>query len=495
MSPRSTGALALVALGLGAYVYFYEVRGEAERAATLGDEKKVHAGLDAEDVDVIALTTLDEIQARFERRDGVWYVVEPVEARAEGSALDAMAHALVELPREGAVEGASSLAEFGLESNAQTIRFEVEGTTRGLRVGGSTPVDGHRYVARLSDDEVAYVASYRVNAFNRNLADLRDRRIFGFEAGEVTTLRVSWPEQAKGVDSIETTAGVALARAEGGDWHLGAPLADAADEETLRDVISNLTYLRTENFVDVVDESVRAALEETALSFHWTIAGEHLERTARIAGEMDGQRLFVSADGRMDWIAATRLDDFPRRIADYRFRRLAEFEASEPRRLEMQFSERGKMGATDILNVVATLEEAGWIGTDTDGESVEPERLSALVRAMSNLTAVDIFAEEMGPLELRNLSLSPSAVTLRLIGESDGEKQGNPLAAVHIGKLYPGRGYLVRRGDSPEIFLIDAEGLTDVPISAAQYREEFRVDVERESSGDSLDERKALELP
>jgi hypothetical protein len=350
-------------------------------------------------------------------------------------------------------------------------------------------------VARLSDDEVAYVASYRVNAFNRNLADLRDRRIFGFEAGEVTTLRVRWPDQTKGVDSFETTVGVALARAEGGDWHLGAPVADAADEETLRDVISNLTYLRTENFVDEVDESVRAALEETAFSFHWTMAGEHLERTARIAGEMDGQRLFVSADGRMDWIAATRLDDFPRRISDYRFRRLAKFEASGARRLEMQFSERGKMGTTNILNVVATLEEAGWIGTDTDGEAVKPERLSALVRAMSNLTAVDIFAEEMGPLELKNLSLRPSAVTLRLIGESDGEKQGNLLAVVHIGKMYPGRGYLVSRGDSPEIFLIDAEGLTDVPISAAQYREEFRVDAEGESSGDSLDEREALELP
>jgi hypothetical protein len=362
-----------------------------------------------------------------------------------------------------------------LTRDPQIIRFEIQGETRGLRIGGSTPVDGHRYVARLADDEVAYVASYRVNAFNRNLADLRDRRIFGFEDGEVRTIRIGWPSRGEAADGREAMTEVALARAKDGAWHLGAPVAGPADPETIRDVISNLTYLRVEEFVDDPDAATRMALEETAMTFYWTVEGEHLERHARVAGEHDGQRLFETAEGRVDLISSARLEDFPRRIGQYRDRRLAEFDASAARGLEMRFSERGRMDKTDLLEVTATLEESGWSGSGGDGESVAPDRISGLIRSMSNLKADDIFADAMGQRELRSLNLNPPAVVLRVMAGSDDDAPPETLATVHIGGLHPGRGYFAQRGDSPMIYLIDPNTLKEIPASADRYRKEFRV--------------------
>ena len=145
------------------------------------------------------------IDARFERREGRWEVVSPVAGGADAAALDAIAHVLTSLPREGSVDGsvgssagssvgkASGLEQYGLGANARVVRFEVAGATKGIRIGKATPVGGHVYVARLADDDVAYVESYRVNPFNHALDDLRDRRIPDFDALDVRTLRVSWP--------------------------------------------------------------------------------------------------------------------------------------------------------------------------------------------------------------------------------------------------------------------------------------------------------------
>ncbi|MHA7836949.1 MAG: DUF4340 domain-containing protein, partial [bacterium] len=148
MNPRTTLVLAVVAALLGAFVWLYEIEGEPQRRAAADDEKRIHPGLESGDVQSIALTTRDDVEARFERQDGRWRLVEPVSAPADAVALDAIAGALVNLPREGQVEDPDELEQYGLGDGARVVRFEIEdGSTRGIRIGRTTPVGGHRYVA------------------------------------------------------------------------------------------------------------------------------------------------------------------------------------------------------------------------------------------------------------------------------------------------------------------------------------------------------------
>jgi len=495
MNPRTTGLLALAAAILGGFIYFYEIGGESTRQAVRDDEKRIYPGLNADDVDAIELTTDDGIEARFERQGGRWRVVSPISGRADATALDAIAHALTSLPREGSVERSGGWAQYGLGEYARTVYFEIAGESKGLRIGRSTPVGGHVYVARLDDDtpdtqnaqsdEVSYVQRYRVNAFKRRLDDLRDRRIFGFDAGEVRTLRVSWPAAHGEIE-------VALARDESGEWQMGVPATGRADQQTVRELLSDLSFLRAKGFVDERSDAVDAALANSAITFYWTLVGDHIERRARIGGDFEEGRIVEGPSGDLHTIDALRVDDFKRTVSDYRFKMLSEFEIAEARRLILEFADEGE----GSMRVEARLSEAGW----TSGEPrIDPDRASDLVRELASLRAMDILADEMGPDELASLGLSPPRVRIRIEDRAEPDEETRVLAEVAIGRLDEDRGLFAQRGvfgvfgmagvSEAMVFLLPLSAVDEIPISRDAFSNDFEV-----RSEDAAEDAEELDL-
>ena len=474
MSLRSTGVLALIAILLGAFIYWHEIEGEAAREAAKEDEQSVLPGLEPESVEMISLSTLDGVDARFERIDGRWTLTSPSVGRADTTAIDAMAQALASLPRKGVVASPGERTEYGLGPAAKRIRFVADGHAGELLIGRSTPVGGHVYVSVLGegrDEAVEYVERYRVNAFNRNLDDLRERQILDFEASELRTLRISWPSAASPDDRVE----VALARDASGDWQLGVPVVSAADPQTLRDLISSLQFLRATGFIDVRTDEDDAALANPAMIFHWTLAGDHLERRMRIA---EGDRTIVEGpDGQRYTIDAQEMEAFPREVVDYRFKTVSSFDLADARHLELEFQGDEATASVEPLRVEARLEESGWSDVESDTEErIASDRASDLVRQLANLRAVDILADEMGPRELASLGLAPPRVRIRIGNQADEGEGSAILADVKIGRLDPGRGLFVQRQGDSTIYLLPASAADDIPISRAAFASDFQTE-------------------
>ena len=502
LSPRITGILAIVAIALGLFVYVNEIEGDMDRRAAEDEAAKIHSGFDATAIDSVSLVTLDGVSATFERRDGRWWVTSPVEARAEAAALDAIASALANMPREGTVGESADLNGFGLGAAATVVRFQVGGDEYGLRIGRSTPVGGHRYVARLGDGsvagntEVAYVASYRVNAFNRNLNDLRDRRLFAVESARVRRLRITWPQDGAGAESPGEPFVVELERGENGAWWVAAPIRAQADESMIRELLSNLIYLRASGFVDERTPAAAAALRQVEIEFDWTLDAEGpaeaisltaignesaLEGRVRIGGLVPGGRIIEGPEGRWATIASERLDDFPKDLERYRFKRLAEFDLASARRLEFSFAAPVESESRVPLRVVATLEEAGWSSVD---RLLDRDAISELVRLLSGLDADGVVAEEMGPNELAGVGLSPPRARINVEG---GAEAGGPvvtLADLRLGRVDSDGRLLVQRGDRPQVFRLSAASAAGLPVSESAYLEYFEVDVSTDGSGE-----------
>ncbi|MGB0617837.1 MAG: DUF4340 domain-containing protein [Myxococcota bacterium] len=465
MNPRTTGILAVLALALGLFVWFHEIEGDVARQAVADEENRVFSGFVSNDIDAVALTTLDGVDARFERRDGRWWLVDPRVARADATALDAITNALANLPKEGSLAGGKDPVAFELGTDPgapgfarRIVGFEVAGESLGLRVGRTTPVGGHRYVARLADDDVAYVESFRVNAFERNLSDLRDRSVFTFASDDVERISVTGSEGRE----------VILVR-ENGTWRLVAPFEALADQEVARDLVTNLAHLRARDFVDdpeAIEASLRA---ETAVRLAWRLSGEQTDHVARLAGTTGDARLFETSAG--DWIlvAEERVGEFATDADAYRFKRLADFDLASARRLELHFAEEGT-SSTAALDVVAELREVGWASDDSP---LDPDRMTRLVRELSNLRATGIFADEVGEAESAALGLSPPRARLRVEGGSDRERPTRILADLRFGRFDPTRGLLVQRDDMDTVFVIEPELADGLPYSAAQYRFAF----------------------
>ncbi len=477
MNPRTTALLALLACLLGGFVYFYEIEGEAGREAAIESEKRLFADVEAEDVDVLELTTTDGVAARFERRAGGWRIVSPVEGAGDAVTLDAIASALAQLPRAGSVKAApGDLAQFGLAEGAPVVRFEAKGASRALRIGKATPVGGNVYVATDGGPEVAYVESYRVNAWRRALGDLRDRRIVELTPGEVERLAIAWPEAGEGASPDAAGSGlfeVALVRAAERGWQIESPAALPADEETVNRLLSDLAYLQASGFVDEVTPAVEDALRETALRVRWSASGEGDERQLRIAGLEGDARLVETTGGALHRIPPERLDDFERRLAAYRDKQLSALDAARLSRIELEFADEVEPLATPVAGpagpVVLVQADGTWAA---EGLDLDPEALAGLAGSLASLRASDVVADALGESELASLGFAPPAVRIRIWVEK-GDSDAPPTLALELGRLDPERGLFVRRPPEATVHTLEPIVAESLPRMRADFEARF----------------------
>ena len=178
--------------------------------------------------------------------------------------------------------------------------------------------------------------------------------------------------------------------------------------------------------------------------------------------ETGSQRFVRGAVESLYLISEQSFDNFPRRMVEYRDRRLAEFATGDARRVELGFLTDA--GETVALSV--TREGDGWA---SGADPVQPEKLDALVEALSDLRADDIIAEEFGPAELQAMGLDPAKAVLLVYGDGDPAER---LAEIHLGVAFGG-GITARVPDRETIFLLDAALADLLPTDLEDYRERF----------------------
>jgi Domain of unknown function (DUF4340) len=491
MNPRTTGILALIALALGAFVYFYEIEGESGREAERAAEKRVFAGLEPEDVESIELKTNDGVAARFERKEGAWRIVEPVEGAGDAMALDGIASALTQLERVESVESpAGDLAQFGLGPDAKVVRFQAAGAPHVLRIGRATPVGGNVYVAAGGPEEeeaaqtasegdaaveepstpdvkakteVVYVERYRLNALEHSLTELRDRKIAALEPESLRRLALAWSDASGPVSLV-------LEREEG-DWQIREPIAARADQETVRTLLSNLQYLQASGFVDERTPAVDAALAETAFSVTPTADEASAPATIRFAGLFDGSRLVEVGQGALFLVAPERLDDFARELAAYRDRQLVDLASTSLAKIEIEL-------ASGEPAITLTRGAESWSGGE---RAIDSDAVASLAEQLASLRAEAIVADEMGEAELASLGLAPPAVRIRLFAAgadaadgnaSDADAPAQPIS-LEFGRVDSERGLFVRRAGEATIYVLAASLAETLPLDAASFEVRF----------------------
>lgn len=489
MNPRSTGILLVVALLLGAFVYFYEIQGEEGRREAEEAAKRVFSDLQADDIEAVEVTTTDERTARLENRKGIWRVVEPVDFPADEVAADAIASTLSKLTSEGVIDDPQPFATYGLGEDAPRVRFEADGATRTLVLGKKTPVGSNSYVASEGDPRVFMVPTWRLNSLRKSLDELRDRRILRFDRSRVERIAVGWPDNA-----------VVLEKRDG-QWWLTSPIEDRADAETVDDLLSELSFLRADGFVDgeidEVNERLRPPELEVVLALGSGSEGDGddegeagaepgAEETAGgaprevsfVLGQArdDGTRLARGSEDTAYTLPAERIDDFARTVVAYRYKELADFESADARRFEITFADDGEERVVEGVR-----ENGGWTTTP---ENMAAGRASALVSELSRLKADSIAAETVGEQELEGLGLAPPAARFRVYGDPPEEGgAGALLADVSLGRVVPSQGIMARSGSEGPIYVLDLELAEHLPVGAEAFRNRF---LSEEGAADEL---------
>jgi hypothetical protein len=363
---------------------------------------------------------------------------------------------------ESVIEDPRSPDVYGFGAGGAEVRFVVGELEKTLRIGGETPVGSNVYASVEGDDRVFTVASYQISSFKKKLEDFRDKRILDFDEVAVRRMTISWP----GVR-------VVVERSDAG-WQMVAPVRAPADQDTVEALLSSLSFLRAAAFVDEPGSEEEMGFTppqfavELELSDEAEASGSEASdpKIARFAvggvDESGSERFARGASDSHYTITQQSFDDLPRRLVEYRDRRLAEFAADDARRVELGFHS----AAGEAVAVSVTREDGGWVST---AESVRPEKLDVLVDVLSRLSATDIIAEELGPMELQAMGFDPAKAVLQVYGGGESPER---LAEIQLGVAF-GDGVTARVPDRDTIFLIEAALAEAIPANLEDYRERF----------------------
>lgn len=489
MNPRSTGLLLLVAVALGAFVYFYEIGGESGRQEAEERSRQLFPDVGEADIQEIALETSDGVAARLERAAGGWQLTEPLVFPADDLAADALASNLAGLASEAELEDPESPEEYGLGETARQVRFRAGGDEQTLRLGNPTPIGSNAYALVEGDEQIYMVQAFEANSFEKSLADLRERRILEFDRDAIERIEARWPG---GSVVLERVAPAAAGDESGSDdpeqpsdpsWRVVAPVAAVADVETVEQLLSDLSFLRADAFVDDPPDDAAAGLEPPAFEVILTSAteqgGEPLSQRIAIGEIREGEQRWVrSGHPSLSVIAANRLEGFPRQVVEYRQRTLASFSPSEAQQVDFFFQPR----VGDPV-VVTSLREGGtW---SSSPEALATGKLERLVAELSRLKAADIHAESAEQADLLELELSPPNTIITVFGpaededpDTEDEQPGDPpqrarLAEIQIGRVVDSEWIIARAVGDPAIYRLDYELAEHLPVSLDALRNRF----------------------
>jgi hypothetical protein len=458
MQPRNTLILAFVVAALGAFVWFYEIQGAEQRGEEESASKRVFPGLEADAIEWIELRTDDGQNARLERIEAGWKLVAPLAFPADRFAADGVASTLSELSAEATFDTPEPLENYGL-AGEPGVRFGGGEKSWALRIGNTTPVGGNVYMTDADAKKVHAVASWRSNALKKSVKQLRDARVLDFDRAKVSRL------------AIQSADGrIVLAKGEAG-WRLAEPVDAKADTDAVDGLLSDLQYLRADEFVDAPPADAELGLVEPWLRIEVGLEGEAAPLALAVGAERGDKRVVRGSGAPVFEIATSRLDSLPRKLSAYRFKELSRFATDAAASFELRF--QPKQG--EALSVAGTSDEKG--GWTTTPEAMQPGKASRLISELSELRAEDVMADALGEAERAALGLAPPRATLIVRGKpNEGHADGPVLAEVLLGDLDPEHGIPAMRGGEPTVYWLRAGATEQLPISLAAWRESFQAE-------------------
>ncbi len=248
MRPKTLLALSLAALVFGAFIFFYEkdLPSTDERAELA--KKVLRLG---DDVVEALLLEWGDRSVRLERQrppagaeeeddsaDG-WRIVSPLDARADGGAVDGLIGSLIGLESSRAFEGFDR-GELGLDDPRARVTLITGSGQSVLEVGAELPASSDMVVAVAGGAKAYQVAASLFDDLVKAPGDWRDKQLFAGLRGDVDRISLA---------SLGSEERILLAK-RGDDFWIESPLADRADEELVNTLLSELTGLRAESFLD-----------------------------------------------------------------------------------------------------------------------------------------------------------------------------------------------------------------------------------------------------
>lgn len=232
-------ALFIVLIGVGVF-YFWDQKQIEEKEAQEERSKQLFSW---ELEDVASFSIKNPFQTISLRKvDGVWELVNPVQANADQDAVQRLLEQLQDAKLEQTIaEDPEQLDPFGLNRPQLVFSAEdSEGKDLGrLTIGDEIPIKSYFYAKVDDASRVFTVAELIKTAVEKEPSDLRDKDLFKIVQDKVQKVAISYPDGPE----------LAASKTGEGNWRIEQPLDALADSETISEFIGKIEGLKVKEFV------------------------------------------------------------------------------------------------------------------------------------------------------------------------------------------------------------------------------------------------------
>jgi hypothetical protein len=253
---KTLSILAAVAVALAAFIAFSERKlPSTEERAQRGKRAVVFSPEATTSLTVERPATAaapGETRLRFEREGaapGVWWLREPLVARADEFALGQLLQSLDRLEASRRLESVDAEARtgFGLDAPRATVTLEGDYGRKVVDFGGGLPAAESVAAAVRGDAAVSIVPDAVLREFAKPVETWRRRELFDVPREDITALAVELP------------GGRVVLEKRGDGFAITSPIADRADRERVNGLLSELASLRATTFLGASDAAAIAA--------------------------------------------------------------------------------------------------------------------------------------------------------------------------------------------------------------------------------------------
>ncbi len=276
---KSTVLVLLIALALGAYVYFVEYKSDKKRD---GEEETSKPAFTFKSEEVAALTITNKGQTvQLESADNNWKITQPIQTAADNATVDSIISAVSSATIDRSLVITENLKRgSGLAQPGIIVEVKLKnGTLHKILLGKKDPTDASVYAQIEPNPNVLLLPGTLLASADKTLNDLRSKAILDIDQQALSSIR------------IKNQNGSLLAEKNAENKWLVKEPADKKDKEA--DSLKLLTLLSTQatEIIDTPDDKTKAAAAKTVVEVEFK-GGDKINEKVSISAA-DGESVYV----------------------------------------------------------------------------------------------------------------------------------------------------------------------------------------------------------
>jgi len=363
---------------------------------------------------------------------GDWQISAPKALAADQSTVTGVVSTLSSLNSERLIEGkAADLKTYGLDQPGVELDVsEKDNKTQRLLIGDDTPAGSAVYAMVAGDPRIFTMASYNKSSLDKNLDDLRDKRLLTVNADKVSRIEL-----------IRKDQDIEFGRNKD-EWQILKPKPLRADSFEVGELARKLTGARMELSGSEDDKKAVGAFAQGSVIANAKLTDESGTQVLEIRKIKDNYYAKSSVVEGVYKVGTDLGQALDKSLDDFRNKKLFDFGYSDPDKIDLH------SGAKAYF---VTKGGADWWGAD--GKKLDAGSVQELISKLRDLTASKFVDSGFTQPEMEATVVS-----------SDGKR----VEKVLISKS--GNGYVARRENEVALYGLDSGPVEDLQKAAQSVK-------------------------